>query len=126
MATPARMSAATEECKREAVEECDHCSVSNETCQCTDACLLCLPHTETYVPISPLSSLPSPPRTPGTQPLPSYFKGRRLSHPSAKVRDKYSDDDAIFILLSFSGQYTRPPNNKRRGRSRHTQIDSVQ
>ena len=112
----------TEECKREAIEECNDCSVSTETCQCSDTCLLCLPHTEGYVPISPISSLPSPPRTPGTQPLPSYFKGRRLSHPSRKIRDNYSDDDAVDIILSFSGQYTRPPN-KRRGRSRHTQID---
>ena len=92
------------------------------TCQCPDTCLICLPHAEGYVPISPISSLPSPPRTPGTQPLPSYFKGRRLSHPRPKVRDRYSDDDAVDILLSFSGQCTRPPN-KRQGRSRHTQID---
>jgi hypothetical protein len=117
-----RTGGSTEECKREAIEECDDCSASTESCQCTNACLLCLPHTEGYVPISPISSLPSPPRTPGTQPLPSYFKGRRLSHPPPKVRDKYSDDDAVDILLSFSGQYTRPPN-KRQGRSRHTQLD---
>ena len=115
----ARTGGLTEGCKREAIEECDDCSASTETCHCTDSCLLCLPRIEGYVPISPISSLPSPPRTPGTQPLPSYFKGRRLSHPSAKLRDNYSDEDAVDILLSFSA---RPPN-KGRGRSRHTQID---
>jgi hypothetical protein len=106
----------------EAVEG-DDCSASTENCQCGETCLLCLPRVETYAPISPLSSLLSPPRTPGTQTLPSYFKGRRLSHPSTqKFHHTYTDDEAITILLSFSGLYTRPPS-KRRGRSRHARID---
>lgn len=102
--------------------QCDDCSASPEECQCHETCLLCLPLTEGYIPISPLSSLPSPPRTPGTQPLPSYFKGRRLSHPSTKAPDISTDDDAVNILLSFSGLYTRPPN-RRRGRTINKRIE---
>jgi hypothetical protein len=101
--------------------DCDDCSTAassstSEDCQCGETCLLCLPQSEGYVPISPISSLPSPPRTPGTQTLQSYFKGRRLSHPSPKERDKYTDDDAIDILLSFCGLDTRQA--KRLGRSK--------
>jgi hypothetical protein len=106
---------------RETVD-CDDCSAvaasssTTEDCRCEETCLLCLPHNEGYVPISPISSLPSPPRTPGTQTLQSYFKGRRLSHPSLKEREMYTDDDAIGILLSFCGLDTRQV--KRLGRSR--------
>ena len=104
---------------------CEQCSPSTEKCQCEETCLLCLPHTEGYTPISPISSLPSPPRTPGTQPLPSYFKGRRLSHPSTTTKlllpEQVTDDDAVDILLSFSGVCTPP--TKRRGRSRHLRVD---
>jgi hypothetical protein len=90
------------------VVDCAKCSPSAEYCSCEDSCLLCLPRTETVAPISSLSSLLSPPRTPGTQSLPSYFKGRRLSHPPAeRPVVEYTEDEAVDILLSFSGASRR-------------------
>jgi len=84
--------------------DCEKCPNAKgvEVCQCEETCLLCLPHTEAYNPISSDSALPSPPRTPGTQPLPSYFKGRRLSHPPPKLRKRFTDEEAVEILMGFS------------------------
>jgi hypothetical protein len=94
--------------------ECGKCSDADECGGCEDVCLLCLPAVETVAPISPLSSLPSPPRTPGTQSLPSYFKGRRLVHPPVREEVvEYTDDEAVDILLSFSGV---APRKRRKGR----------
>jgi len=102
--------------------ECKECTTSTENCACGDTCLLCLPQAEGYPPVPPVSSLPSPPRTPGTQTLPSYFKGKRLSHPAPKsTHHKYTDDDAIDILLAFSG-IDRPAmsrQKRQRGRSKN-------
>lgn len=92
-----------ESCRLDTIE-CGDCSVSTDACLCEKMCLLCLPRTETYIPISSESSLPSPPRTPGTQPLPSYFKGKRLSHPPRlKSNITFTDDEAVDLILAFSG-----------------------
>lgn len=102
--------------------DCEECSSSpaEEKCLCEETCLLCVPHTEGYSLISPISSLPSPPRTPGTQSLQAYFKGRRLEHPPLKQRDDPTDDDAVDILLSFSGSEQKPSPAKRRKLRRTT------
>ena len=94
--------------------DCEKCSPPTaEHDSCEHSCLLCLPQTETVPPISPLSSLPSPTRTPGTQSLPSYFKGRRLPHPPPEKKvEEYRDEDAVDVLLSFSGV---SPRKRRRG-----------
>jgi len=94
--------------------DCAKCPSSTaEHGSCEHSCLLCLPQTETVPPISPLSSLPSPPRTPGTQSLPSYFQGRRLPHPRPEKKvERYTDEDAVDVLLSFSGV---SPRKRRRG-----------
>ena len=96
--------------------DCENCSVSaaEEKCLCEETCLLCVPRTEGYSLISPISSLPSPPRTPGTQSLQAYFKGRRLEHPSPKQREQPTDEDAVDVLLSFSSLEPRLPPTKRR------------
>jgi hypothetical protein len=102
------------------IHDCKDCTASTECCTCEDTCLLCLPQADGYSPVSPLSSLPSPPRTPGTQPLPSYFKGKRLSHPPPESHDKFTNDEAVDILLAFSG-HERPSisrHKKQRGRSK--------
>src|SRR5579859_3442033 len=110
------------------IMDCKDCTVSTDSCTCGDTCLLCLPQAAGYSPVSPLSSLPSPPRTPGTQPLPSYFKGKRLSHPPPKSHDTYTDDEAVDILLAFSGR-ERPSisrHKKQRGRSKTSSASHAQ
>lgn len=105
------------------IVECKECTPSTETCTCGDTCLLCVPQADSYSSVSPISNLPSPPRTPGTQPLPSYFKGKRLSHPQPNSTSTiYTDDDAVDILLQFSGVERRSSisrHKKQRGRSKN-------
>src|SRR5204862_6191274 len=68
-------------------------------------CLLCLPKTDPISVMSPSSSLLSPPRTPGTRPLPSYFGGRRLPHPKPPLTDTHiSDEDGARMLLRLLGR----------------------
>ena len=98
--------------------ECKECNPSTECCQSQDGCLLCLPQVEAVMAVSPVSSLPSPPRTPGTQPLPSYFKGIRLPHPPERQSESYIEDDAVCILLSFGGFDASKPRYKKRARIR--------
>jgi hypothetical protein len=86
---------------------CVDCSASAQKCNCGQVCLLCLPHADGYMPVSPQSSLLSPPRTPGTQTMPAYFKGRRLSHPPVRLRKHFTDEEAAGLLLQFADVGTK-------------------
>jgi hypothetical protein len=107
---------------RGGILECGECVGSIEACLCSETCLLCLPQVDGCPPISPLSSLPSPPRTPGTQTPESYFKGKRLRHPVPHVDIQYTDEEAVNILMAFAGAPISSAESSRRpprGRSRH-------
>jgi len=104
--------------------ECKECRPESD-CQCEENCLLCLPRADGYAPISPVSSLPSPPRTPGTHPLPSYFKGIRLAHPPEKTTESFTDDEAVGILLSFYGAEDKAGRKRVKRRHRNSEIEEI-
>ena len=115
-----------EEEKPPVLIECKECQPSSQTCECKDGCLLCLPRADGYTPISPVSSLPSPPRTPGTSPLPSYFKGIRLPHPPEKPAESFTDEEAAEIFLSFCGVEDNKSRRKRvRIRHRNQEMEEL-
>jgi hypothetical protein len=85
-----------------AIIDCAKCS-QTDTDDGLPHCLLCLPKEETYQMMSPSSSLLSPPRTPGTRPLQSYFRGQRLPHPKPPPPE-ISEQDAARMLFTIHNE----------------------
>jgi len=98
--------------------DCAKCSQTTHQEEEDDlpCCLLCLPRVDdVYTVMSPSSSLLSPPRTPGTTPLPSYFRGRRLAHPRPEPSTDVSDEDVAGMLITL-GKHPLPERAKKRQR----------